>query len=201
MRLAGVGAAGGVAAEVAHAHGRVEHGRDPGGAGAQAQVHVLEEEELARVERAETPQDRGARRDARGDRPADRARALGAVGLGALAQRARQRGRVGDRGQQRAERARERVRGALDRPVGLEQPRDPEAVGADRGGAGEPVERPVEQLAVGVEQDGDRLARTLDARVVGRAEARVGTELDHLGARGAGERGALVARAASTTTS
>ena len=53
----------------------------------------------------------------------------------------------------------------------------------------------VEQLAVGVEQDGDGVARRGHARVARRPEARVAVEHDDLGAGGRGQRGPVVARA------
>ena len=64
------------------------------------------------------------------------------------------------------------------------------------GEGGKAGERAVEQLAVGVEQDGDVVAGLGDARVAGRAEPGVVRQLDHLGTALAGQAGAAVGRAA-----
>ena len=70
---------------------------------------------------------------------------------------------------------------ALQRTVGLDQPRDEQRVDAlgTRGERGQPG---VAQLAVGVEQDGHVVARPRHARVAGGPEAGVAVEHDHLGA-------------------
>src|SRR4051812_26019946 len=78
---------GRVAAVVDHADLGAQLGRDAGGAGAQAQLEVLVEEERGRVERAERAQEVGAGGDARGDRPADGTRRGRPPRLEALAHR------------------------------------------------------------------------------------------------------------------
>ncbi len=83
-------------------------------------------------------------------------------------------------GQEGAERARERVRAALDAAVGVEQPRGVQA-GAVRA-LGESFERVAVHDHVWVQQDGDRLAHPLQRQVVGRAEARVVAAFDEFGA-------------------
>ena len=98
-----------------------------------------------------------------------------------------------ERRQQRAERAGERVRGALHRAVRGPAAAAPTGARPAAARAASRGERPVEQLAVRVEQHGDGMPRPLDAGVVGGAEAGVGAELDHLRAGRARERGPVVA--------
>ena len=78
------------------------------------------------------------------------------VGLDAVAERAGQQRRVDERGQEGAERARERVRAALDAAVGVEQARGVQA-GAVRA-LGEAFERVAVHDHVWVQQHRDRLA-------------------------------------------
>ena len=100
-----------------------------------------------------------------------------------------------ERGQQRADRAGQRVGGALDGAVWLEQPGGVQGTGMDSRLRRELMQRVVDQLGVGVEQDGDVVAGARDAGVVGGAEAGVVRELDELGAVPARAIGAVVARA------
>ena len=96
----------------------------------------------------------------------------------------------------RSHRARERVGGALHAPVGVEQARRVQRtrIGARRvREAGEAV---VEQLAVRIQEHGYRVVRRRHAGVAGRAEAQVAREADHLRAPLAGDRRAVVVRAA-----
>src|SRR4051794_6589781 len=79
VRLAAVRRAGAVAAAVREPQVGVQDGRHAGGAGPQAQVQILEEQKLLRVERTEPAQCRGAGRDGRRDRPADRPAGGGVV--------------------------------------------------------------------------------------------------------------------------
>ena len=174
---------------------RMQDGRPPGGAGAQAQLHVLGEQVRGRVERPELAQHAGPRGQAGGDRPAHGAGPRGAVGLEPVAQRVGQRRRMHQRTGERADGARQRVGGALHAAVGVEQPGDVQRARVVGGGTGEPGQRVVEQLAIGIEQHGHVVARALDAGVGRRAEARVGPQLDHLGAPGGGALGAAVGRA------
>ena len=75
-----------VAAGVAEAQAGVQHGRDARRAGAQRKLEVLGEQVHGRVERPEPPQRGCGGGQAGGDRPADRAGAVGPVRLGTLAQ-------------------------------------------------------------------------------------------------------------------
>ena len=124
------------------------------------------------------------------DRPADLALDARAVGLEVDGEQA-----AGEeRGQQRGRLAGHGMGAALDAVVGIEQPRGVERL-VRAGGRGEQREAGVEQLDVGVEEDGHVGARALDPRVVGGAEPRVVGQVDHLGAAFACQLGAAVARA------
>ena len=108
---------------------------------------------------------------------------------------ARRQGASGqERREERAAPARDRVGAALRAAVRVEQARRVERL-ARPGGCDEVEQARVEQLDVGVEQHRDIGGRAPDARVVGGAEAGVVGKLDHLGAPGAGQVGAAVARA------
>jgi len=184
-----------MAAAVADPQRGVQHRRHPGRAGAQAEVHVLREQVCHGVERAELPQ-RGRRaREARRDRPPDGARALGAVRLQPLAQRARQQRRMRHRARERADRARQRMRRPLHAPVGVQQPRRVQGARVRAGDRRERGERAVDQLAVGVEQHGHVVPRPLDSGVARGAEPRVVAPFHDLGAPGRGTVGAAVGRA------
>ena len=110
-----------------------------------------------------------------------------------LAQGPRQQWWRHERRQQRRHGPGQRVGAALERPVGVEETRREQGVALAGFGdqAGEPV---VQQLDVGVEEDGHVLAGQFEPGVVRRAEAGVAVEHDHLGAVGGGERCAVVAR-------
>ena len=111
---------------------------------------------------------------------------------------ARSRSGVGRAGGGRARAAASRrCRGAGARSAGRTRPGRAAAATHSRPSAARAAsrgQRVVEQLAVRVEQHGDVMARTLDARVVGGAEAGVGAELDDLRARRPRERRAVVGR-------
>ena len=163
-----------VTAGVADAQLRVQDGGTPGGARAQAQVHVLREQVHRGVERAEpraappscrrgmrrSPSRQSASRSARygstRSRSGSRAAAAGAAGRRAARRSCRAAGaRSAGRLRRRRAAAARAARPAARRTRPTSAPR-----------------RAVEQLAVGVQQDADVVARPLDARVAGRAEAR-----------------------------
>ena len=161
-----------VAAGVTDPQLRVQDRGHPGRARTQAQLHVLGEQVRGRVERAEPAQRGGLPGQARGDRPADGPRALRAPRLGALAHGARQQRRMQRRRGERADRPWQRVRRALHRAVALEQPRDVQRARVRGGERRQLRERAVEQLAVGIEQHGDRVARALQRRCCWRRRSR-----------------------------
>ena len=115
--------------------------------------------------------------------------------LEALAQGARHRARRPERGDERPRGAGQRVRAALDARRRAQQPRDEQRV-RGRARRGERAERAVEQLAIGVEEHGHVVRGVLEAGVVRRPEPEVSFEHDRLRPVRAGDRGALVARAA-----
>ena len=96
--------------------------------------------------------------------------------------------------QQGGGRARHRVRAALQRPVGVQQPRHHQRVAFARE-LHEPREPRVEQHAVGVQPHGHVVARTRQTSVVRRAEAWVAVEHDDVGARVARDARAVIGRA------
>src|SRR5207244_10110100 len=104
----------------------------------------------------------------------------------------RQQRRVYERGQQGVDTARQRVRAALHAAVAVEQARHDQRI-VLTGEPGEQREPGVEQLDVGVHEQGDLALRALDTGVACRPEPGVGAQLDHLRAALARERRAAIA--------
>ena len=151
--------------------------RDPFATGPQAEVHVLVEQERAGIERPEPPEEVGARRDARGDGPAD------APGLGAsprfeaLGSRPGQQACREQRPRDSGPPAGQEVDAVLRRAVGVQQARDQERVTA--GSRPRQLgEASVRNHAVGVQQDGRGMPGARDPGVVGGAEAGIAVQRD-----------------------
>ena len=145
--------AGAAAAEVAHHDLGVQHRRHAGGVRAQAQVQVLVEQERAGVERAQAAQQRRSAPRGRRRSPSRRAaarRARWGCGQRARGQHARARAPPGRPGSGCALRC---SAPSASSSRGTSSASPPAARAAERGEPG------VEQLAVGVEQDGHVVAR------------------------------------------
>ena len=115
---------------------------------------------------------------------APRARAASAAAAG-----------VDQGGQERADGPGERVGAALEAAVGVAEPWGVEPVLVRARGGGEPCQRVVFDLGIGVEQDGDVLDDALEPRIAGGAEPGVVAPEDHFGAARGRERGPAVIRA------
>jgi hypothetical protein len=155
-----------VSGRVEDADVRVVDRRNATRASAQAEVEILPVEVDGRVEGPELAQQVGPRGEAGRDRPPDGARAIGAVGLDAVAQRARQQRRMDQRGQVGTGRRGQRMGAALDGAVRIEQARSVQRgrmAARERRQAGEAV---VEELAIRVEQDGDGSATCSSAALL-----------------------------------
>ena len=164
----------GVAAGVADAQLRVQDGRDAGGAGAQAQLHVLGEQVHGRVERAEPPQRRRVARPGRRRSPS-RPCARRSARYGSARSRSA-RGSSGgwtSAGEQRAERAGQRVRGALDAAVGVRAAAARAArAGCARASAASAASEPSTSSQSGLRRTVTSWRARGDAGVAGGAEAR-----------------------------
>ncbi len=184
VRLALVGRPGGVAAEVADADPRVEHGR---GSRPRGRAGTGPCPRRTGTGAGRTARGGGGRRSAPRGTPRSPSRRSAAARRG-RARRSSRSGVGSSGGWTSAGSSAPTVPGSgcaerCTEPSGFSSRGTHSRPSAAR--AASARERAVEQLAVRVEQHGHGMPRPLDAGVVGRAEARVAAELDDLRAAGA----------------